>query len=703
MTSGDCWQQRSVANGPLPIPSAMRRDGAGWGLVACSCPLPRRGLAQAPSSPAQKEERWRELEALRPELEGKRLCSHELCRWAGPEGRPGHQGHQKMQSSCSPDGNGPQALAAASHQIKPQVLQERPPERHSTGQQTTWQAVADALLQVPEPGWEDLVLPGSACNQLLEQNARLQHALEDPERQRGALEMHNRLLRRRSSPEACKEAERLQQKNAKLAALTEQLKERCRHLQETIEHLMNTPVPLPIQTSTKDLGMKSFLQQRAGERRESARALLAQDQQNEVSQKAAEKLQAQLAAEEEGSYYMSTLSQKCGELQVQLMEMTDKNTRVAEENSRLRGQMRWAEKVQAENADLKGELTRVAEERNSVIQAIGCLPTQLEDAECKLKAVREMAESAQTEVKRDHEEAMQVFRAQSQLGQRTVFLLSEEDPASEREELVADKQVVVLQALGLKVDEDGWSVGELVDGTRGFIPSNFAEEVSDDDLENKNWNDPRYYMFRLSPILEEDEEDLDNGETSGGQPDEASGHSGGKAKAKFMKSGWKETSKAIGGTSGRHASPRRCEGPPPRCSRGAPRCSRLRQPGRTPELSPEPWSPTEAQDRRIDRNSALESVSQPGNCSLRSRSNTADALADTQPQAADTAHSCPSAQHPSAPGRRPPLLCLPDVAFERDCGIPKGCADGQDNPQTRGKVWSKGDIPLVDEDQVREH
>ena len=35
-------------------------------------------------------------------------------------------------------------------------------------------------------------------------------------------------------------------------------------------------------------------------------------------------------------------------------------------------------------------------------------------------------------------------------------------------------------------------------------------------------------------------------------------------------------------------------------------------------------------DRRIDRNSALESVSQPGNCLLRSRSNTADALADTQ-------------------------------------------------------------------------
>lgn len=61
-----------------------------------------------------------------------------------------------------------------------------------------------------------------------------------------------------------------------------------------------------------------------------------------------------------------------------------------------------------------------------------------------------------------------------------------------------------------EVDEAGWYVGELADGTRGFIPSNFVEEVSDD-LENKNLNYPRYYIFCLSPILEEDEEDLDVG------------------------------------------------------------------------------------------------------------------------------------------------------------------------------------------------
>lgn len=572
----------------------MRRDGAGWRPVARSCPSPRRGPAQAPGSPAQKQERRREPEVLRAELEGERLHSPELRRWARPEGPPGHRGHQDMQSSCSPDGNGPRAMAAASRHIEPRsfrlALRETPPESHSAGQQATRRAVADALLQVPEPAREDLVLPGSARSRLLEQKARLQRALGDLERQRGALEMENRLLRKGSSPEGCKEAERLQQKSAKLAALTEQLKERCRRLQETIERLTHPPVPLPIQSPAEELGTKSLPQQRAGERRELAPALLAQDKQNEASRKAAEELQALQAAD---SYYVSTLRQRCEELEGQLTEMTGENTRLAEENSRLRGQMRWAEKVQAENADLKGQLTRVAEKQNSATRAISCLQTRLEDAERKLKAMTEMAERrqqlekegeatksalrrkekedeflqrAQAEGKREHQEAMQVFRDQV-TGLDNPFqspsesawaedspgscLLSEEDPASETEEPVADKLSVIPQALRPQlgklrtfiarysydpfdgpsqqpelelpltagqhvyvfgqVDEDGWYVGELADGRRGFIPSNCVKELSDDDLENKNWNDPRYYLFCLSPILEEDEEDLDVG------------------------------------------------------------------------------------------------------------------------------------------------------------------------------------------------
>lgn len=54
-------------------------------------------------------------------------------------------------------------------------------------------------------------------------------------------------------------------------------------------------------------------------------------------------------------------------------------------------------------------------------------------------------------------------------------------------------------------------MGELVDVSRGFTPSDSAEEDSDEDLENENWNDPLYHVPSLSPILEEDEEDPDVG------------------------------------------------------------------------------------------------------------------------------------------------------------------------------------------------
>lgn len=61
------------------------------------------------------------------------------------------------------------------------------------------------------------------------------------------------------------------------------------------------------------------------------------------------------------------------------------------------------------------------------------------------------------------------------------------------------------------MNEDGWYLGELADGRREFIPSNCVKEVSDDNLENKNWGNPCYYLFSFPPLLEEDEEDLDVG------------------------------------------------------------------------------------------------------------------------------------------------------------------------------------------------
>ena len=462
---------------------------------------------------------------------------------AQPEGPPGHQGHQETQSSCSSGREGPQAPAAP---------QERPPESRSAGQQTTCKAVADAQLQVPEG--QDLVL--------LKQNSRLRRLLEDLERQQSALEMENRLLKKEGSPEARKKAERLQQINAHLAALASRLEERSRQLQATTVCLINTQVPLPIQSPTEEPCTASLPQQRGGEMGEPAGALLAQDKQHDFSEKAAEELQAQVAAGEEASDHVSAHSRTGEELEVQLSEVTNENTRLAEENARLRGQMGLTEHVRAENADLKGQLARVAAERDAAIQMKVCLQTQLEEAERKLEAMREMAERsqqlekeleetklalqrkeeqgkclprAQAEAHGEHQEALQLFRAQlvlyQKLNEQHQQLLRElEWLERERSKRIisrprqangaADKEPILLAAMRKQpaelrafvarysydpfsgpnerpelelplvagqyvyifgdVDEDGWYVGELTDGTRGFVPSNLVEEVSGD-------------------------------------------------------------------------------------------------------------------------------------------------------------------------------------------------------------------------------
>lgn len=97
------------------------------------------------------------------------------------------------------------------------------------------------------------------------------------------------------------------------------------------------------------------------------------------------------------------------------------------------------------------------------------------------------------------------FRApQSQLGQRTApqsgklrtfiaqysyepFNGASQQPKLELP-LTAGQYVYVFG----QVDEDGWYVGEQANGRRGFIPSNCVKEVSDGDLENKNWNGHHY-------------------------------------------------------------------------------------------------------------------------------------------------------------------------------------------------------------------
>lgn len=242
--------------------------------------------------------------------------------------------------------------------------------------------MAEAQLQVPEG--EGLVLLGRTCSWLLEQHTCLQSPLEDLDWKESALEMESHLLKKQDSPEVCKEAEKLQKINAALAL---QLEGKSMQLQVSLHHLSSIQVPLPIQSSPEELLMAAFPQQRDGEMGDPTRAKLAQNKQRGFSQKAAE--EPHVAAGEGGSCYIRTCSLSCGEFQVLLTVTTNENTCLAGDNTHLCRQLGLTEEVQAENADLKWE---VAEEQDSAIHRNVCLQTQLEEAERKLKSMREMAE-----------------------------------------------------------------------------------------------------------------------------------------------------------------------------------------------------------------------------------------------------------------------------------------------------------------------
>ncbi|XP_012909116.1 peripheral-type benzodiazepine receptor-associated protein 1 isoform X8 [Mustela putorius furo] len=95
---------------------------------------------------------------------------------------------------------------------------------------------------------------------------------------------------------------------------------------------------------------------------------------------------------------------RCEELELQLREAQNENARLVEENSRLSGRATEKEQVEWENAELKGQLLGVTQERDSALRKSQGLQSKLESLEQVLKHMREVAQRRQ-QLEVEHEQA----------------------------------------------------------------------------------------------------------------------------------------------------------------------------------------------------------------------------------------------------------------------------------------------------------
>ncbi|XP_072635937.1 peripheral-type benzodiazepine receptor-associated protein 1 isoform X3 [Canis lupus baileyi] len=95
---------------------------------------------------------------------------------------------------------------------------------------------------------------------------------------------------------------------------------------------------------------------------------------------------------------------RCEELELQLREAQNENARLVEENSRLSGRATEKQQVEWENAELRGQLLGVTQERDSALRKSQGLQSKLESLEQVLKHMREVAQRRQ-QLEVEHEQA----------------------------------------------------------------------------------------------------------------------------------------------------------------------------------------------------------------------------------------------------------------------------------------------------------
>nr|DBA34163.1 TPA: hypothetical protein GDO54_001752 [Pyxicephalus adspersus] len=203
---------------------------------------------------------------------------------------------------------------------------------------------------------------------------------------------------------------------------------------------------------------------------------------------------------------------RCEELEIRLQEVQSENERLVEENSRLCSTVKRAAKVGAENADLKRDLSEATEQRDSALKENHRLHSKLENLEQVLRAkVKVLEEKCRTQTEQFSllSQELEKFRLQTgNIDLLTSTLVNSELPPPQccstpslssvqqnksadynpfdgpNENPEAELPLTAGEYIYIygDMDDDGFYEGELMDGRRGLVPSNFVERVSDDDL-----------------------------------------------------------------------------------------------------------------------------------------------------------------------------------------------------------------------------
>nr|XP_012619578.1 peripheral-type benzodiazepine receptor-associated protein 1 isoform X6 [Microcebus murinus] len=274
-------------------------------------------------------------------------------------------------------------------------------------------------------------------------NPELLRALGELQQRCAILKEENQMLRKSSFPETEEKVRRLKRKNAELAVIAKRLEERAQKLQET-----NLRVEGPQWLHVRDFDRLLRESQREVLRLQRQIALRNQQEPSPPSrplgsaagaragapapgapgeattqeyvdnppvvlgepekQQRVQQLESELSKKrkkcESLEHEARKKQRRCEELELQLREAQNENARLVEENSRLSGRATEKEQVEWENAELKGQLLGVTQERDLALRKSQGLQSKLESLEQVLKHMREVAQRRQ-QLEVEHEQA----------------------------------------------------------------------------------------------------------------------------------------------------------------------------------------------------------------------------------------------------------------------------------------------------------